>query len=109
MLDINKQEMKYSQSGQRVFIPQTDENGDIVYEGYKDSDGNFVPYLDSEGNKIPKGEEVEGFSEPTTFRANISNKLSEALVKEFGIDDSTSYCQLVTDKGYLPLKAGDVV
>lgn len=46
MLDINKQEMKYSQSGQRVFIPQTDENGDIVYEGYKDSDGNFVPYLD---------------------------------------------------------------
>ena len=64
MLDINKQEMKYSQSGQRVFIPQTDENGDIVYEGYKDSDGNFVPYLDSEGNKIPKGEEVEGFSEP---------------------------------------------
>ena len=75
MLDINKQEMKYSQSGQRVFIPQTDENGDIVYEGYKDSDGNFVPYLDSEGNKIPKGEEVEGFSEPTTFQANISNKL----------------------------------
>lgn len=109
MLDINKQKMKYSQSGQRVFIPQTDENGDIVYEGYKDSDGNFVPYLDSEGNKIPKGEEVEGFSEPTTFKANISNKLSEALVKEFGIDDSTSYCQLVTDKGYLPLKAGDVV
>lgn len=109
MLDINKQEMKYSQSGQKVFIPQTDENGNIVYEGYKDSDGNFVPYLDSEGNKIPKGEEVEGFSEPTTFQANISNKLSEVLVKEFGIDDSTSYCQLVTDKGYLPLKAGDVV
>ena len=24
MLDINKQEMKYSQSGQMVFIPQTD-------------------------------------------------------------------------------------
>lgn len=109
MLDINKQKMKYSQGGQRVFIPQTDENGDIVYEGYKDSDGNFVPYLDSEGNKIPKGEEVEGFSEPKTFQANISNKLSEALVKEFGIDDSTSYCQLVTDKGYLPLKAGDVI
>ena len=109
MLDINKQEMKYSQSGQRVFIPQTDENGDIVYEGYRGSDGEFVPYLDSKGNKIPKGEEVEGFSEPTTFQANISNKLSEALVKEFGIDDSTSYCQLVTDKGYLPLKAGDVV
>ena len=34
---------------------------------------------------------------------------SVGRVKEFGIDDSTSYCQLVTDKGYLPLKAGDVV
>ncbi len=41
MLDNNKQKMKYSQSGQRVFIPQTDENGDIVYEGYKDSDGEL--------------------------------------------------------------------
>ena len=85
MLDINMQGMKYSQSGQMVFIPQTDENGDIVYEGYKGSDGEFVPYLDSEGNKIPKGEEVEGFSEPTTFYANISNKLSEAITLRQGL------------------------
>lgn len=108
MLDINKQEMKYSQGGQKVFIYERDEDGNILYEGYPSDDG-FVYYHDLNGNKIPKGEEVEGFSEPTTFQANISNKLSEALVKEFGIDDSTSYCQLVTDKGYLPLKAGDVV
>ena len=31
------------------------------------------------------------------------------LVKEFGIDDSSSFCQIVTDKGYLPLQAGDVI
>ena len=30
-------------------------------------------------------------------------------MKEFGIDDSSTYVQIVTDKGYLPLKAGDVV
>ena len=41
--------------------------------------------------------------------ANISNKLSEVLVKEFGIDDSTSYCQITTDKGYLPIKSGDYI
>ena len=41
--------------------------------------------------------------------ANISNKLSEVLVKEFGIDDSSTYVQIVTDKGCLPLKAGDLV
>ena len=104
MLDINKQKMKYSQGGQKVFIYERDEDGNILYEGYQSDDG-FVYYHDSNGNKIPKGEEVEGFSEPKEFYANISNKLSEVLVKEFGIDDSTSYCQLVTDKGYLPLKA----
>ena len=31
------------------------------------------------------------------------------MVKEFGIDDSSTYVQIVTDKGYLPLKAGDLV
>lgn len=108
MLDINKQKMKYSQGGQKVFIYERDEDGNILYEGYQSADG-FVYYHDSKGNKIPKGEETEGFSEPKAFYANISNKLSEVLVKEFGIDDSTSYCQLVTDKGYLPLKAGDVI
>ena len=31
------------------------------------------------------------------------------LVKEFGIDDSSSYCQIVTNKGYLPIKSGDYI
>lgn len=98
MLDINKQTMKYSQHGQRV----------TIYE--KDDDGNIKYYVDGDGNKIPliAGEKV-GYSEPKEFYANISNKLSEVLVKEFGIDDSSTYVQIVTDKGYLPLKAGDLV
>ena len=83
MLDINKQEMKYSQSGQRVFIPQTDENGDIVYEGYNDSDGNFVPYLDSSATSyidfttcpmetlISKEEAATSPDKVTTFSPNL--------------------------------------
>lgn len=109
MLDINKQKMKYALQGQTVTIEETDEYGNPVYEGYTDASGNFIPYLDSHGNPIPKTKEVSGFSEPVTFYANISNKLSEVLVKQFGIDDSTSYVQIVTDKGYLPIKNGDVV
>lgn len=98
MLDINKQAMKYSQHGQRV----------TIYE--RDDDGNIKYYVDGDGNKIPLiADEKVGFSEPKEFYANISNKLSEVLVKEFGIDDSSTYVQIVTDKGYLPLKAGDVV
>ena len=98
MLDINKQLMKYSQHGQKV----------TIYE--KDDDGNIKNYVDGDGNKIPLiADEKVGFSEPKEFYANISNKLSEVLVKEFGVDDSSTYVQIVTDKGYLPLKAGDVV
>lgn len=98
MLDINKQKMKYSQHGQKV----------TIYE--KDDDGNIKYYVDGDGNKIPLiADEKVGFSEPKEFYANISNKLSEVLVKEFGVDDSSTYVQIVTDKGYLPLKSGDVV
>ena len=98
MLDINKQAMRYSQHGQKV----------TIYE--KDDDGNIKYYVDGDGNKIPLiADEKVGFSEPKEFYANISNKLSEVLVKEFGVDDSSTYVQIVTDKGYIPLKAGDVV
>lgn len=97
MLDINKQDMKYSLQGQTV----------TVYE--KDEDGNPKFYETSDGEKIYYTKKVDGFSEPVSFMANISNKLSEVLVKEFGIDDSTSYCQITTDKGYLPIKSGDYI
>ena len=110
MLEINKQEMKYSSQGKRISVYKRDGNGDIVYQSYVDADGNTIFYLDENGEKIPTIiDERIGFSDPQTFCANISNKLSEVLVKEFGIDDSSTYVQIVTDKGYLPLKAGDVV
>lgn len=97
MLDINKQEMKYSRQGEKVTIYDRYENGEIKY-------------IEMDGEKIPVVlREAIGFSDPVPFSANISNKLSEVLVKEFGIDDSSSYCQIVTDKGYLPIKAGDIV
>lgn len=98
MLDINKQLMKYSQHGQRV----------TIYE--KDEDGNIKYYVDGDGNKIPLiADEKIGYSEPKEFCASISNKLSEVFVKEFGIDDSSVYAQIVTDAGKLPLKSGDLV
>lgn len=98
MLDINKQKMRYSLQGQRITVYEKDDDGNIKY--YTDSDGHMIPMI---------ADETIGFSKPVGFRANISNKLSEVLVKEFGVDDSSSYLQIVTDKGYLPLKAGDVV
>lgn len=110
MLEINKQPMKYSLQGQKIKVYKKDAEGNIEYEGYTDSEGNFIPYLDGKGNKIPKVlREVTGYSEPKSFNANISNKLSETLLKEFGIDDSSNYCQIATNKGYLPLDVGDLI
>ena len=97
MLEANKQKMKYYKQGEKGTIYDSDENGNIKY-------------IEVDGEKIPVVlREAIGFSDPVSFSANISNKLSEVLVKEFGIDDSSSYCQIVTDKGYLPIKAGDIV
>ena len=53
MLKINQQEMTYSLIGEEVPEYETDENGNIKYDGYTDDDGNFIPYLDEDGNKIP--------------------------------------------------------
>lgn len=110
MLEANKQRMKYALHGKSIVIYEKDTFGEIIYEGYTDNDGKFIPYLDDDGNKIPKIiKEVDGYGEPVDFKASISNKLSETLIKEFGVDDSSNFCQIVTDKGYLPLDVGDLI
>ena len=108
-LKKNNQKMCYSLQGQTMEVEETDEYGNVIYESYEDDDGNICYYYDSQGNKIPRTKTVSGFSKPVPFEANISNKLSEVLMKEFGVDDSTNYAQICTDKGYLPIKAGDVI
>ena len=110
-LDINKQKMKYSLSLGLQPQYRRDDDGNIIYTGYTDDDGTFIPYLDEDGNKIPEvtGEPIEAYTEPVIFYSSISNKLSEATAKEFGIDDSTNYAQLVTDKNAFPLVEGALI
>lgn len=95
----NKQPMKYALQTGEIPIYQTDEDGNIIY------------YEDSEGNKIPleTGETEIGFSEPVSFLANINNKLDEVAWREYGIDNSTNYAQIVASKNVLPLKAGSII
>ena len=98
-LASNKQSMKYSLQGERIPIYETDEDGNIIY--YEDSDGNKIP--------IETGEHTTGYSQPVSFFANINNKLNEVVWKDFGIDDSTNYAQIITSKDELPLKVGSVI
>ena len=111
MLEINKQKMSYSQQSGKVPVYVTDDDGNIEYSSYTDSDGNVIYYLDEDGNKIPKttGEYTTGYEKPVVFYSSISNKLSEALIKEFGVDNSTNFVQIVEDKGKLPLYVNSVM
>ena len=98
-LQSNKQKMQYSLQDGRIPIYETDEDGNIIY------------YTDSEGNQIPieTGEYTTGYSQPIPFFANINNKLNEVVWKDFGIDDSTNYAQIIASKDELPLKVGSVI
>lgn len=110
MLDINKQAMKYSLQGQTVTIYERDDEGNILYEGYTDTEGNFIPYLDDEGNKMPKVlEEKTGFSKPEDFEANIAFSGGEAQTMEYGFNSSDFDAVILTDKGKYPFEKGDLI
>lgn len=94
-----KQKMKYALAGAEIPVYELDEYGNILY--YEDADGNKFP--------LETGDTKQGYHAPVDFEASINNKLDEVLVKEFGIDDSTNYSQIVTAKGYLPLKVGSLI
>lgn len=110
MLDINKQNMKYSRQGQRTVVYETDSEGNIIYEGYTDSEGNFIPYLDDDGNEIPRiKEEYIGYSLPVTFRANIAFSGGEAQAEEYGFNVADFDAVMLTERNELPLSKGDVI
>ena len=98
MLDINRQKMFYAKQIGQVPVYDTDEDGNLKYIVV---DGNKVP--------IETGEYTTGYDVPVPFYASISNKLSESLIKEFGVDNSTNFVQIVDDKGKLPFSVGDLV
>lgn len=97
--------MKYALQIGEVPIYNRDENGEIIYEHYEDSDGNIIYYLDENGNKIPSetGEYEVGYSEPHEFFGNIAMSGGEAEAVEYGIDVSAYDATLVMEKGVLPI------
>lgn len=98
MLDINKQKMQYALQNGRMPVYETDDEGNIKHI---EIDGEQVP--------VETGEYMASYEEPVSFCANISNKLSEVLIKEFGVDNSALFVQIVADKGKLPLAIGALV
>lgn len=107
----NKQKMKYALQIAEIPIYVTDENGNIEYDSYTDSEGNKIPYLDESGNKIPldSGEKEIVYSTPKDFKANISMSGGEAEAKEYGLSTADYEAVLNYSRGAFPLVEGALI
>lgn len=107
----NKQSMKYALQIREVPIYNRDENGEIIYEHYEDSDGNIIYYEDENGNKIPSktGESKIIYGTPQEFDANISTSGGEAEAQTFGLSLGDYEAVALYSKGSYPLAEGCLV
>lgn len=99
-LNKNKQQMYYSLPIGEQPIYELDENGNKV-----------IVHVDEEGNVYYKetGESEMLYSKPVKFENGISGRLSEVLVKEFGIDDSSMYAEMDIEANKYPIVAESLI
>lgn len=108
---INKQKMWYSLPGESDPVYVLDENGNIVYESYTDTDGNIIYITDDDGNRIPKmtGNTEQTYNEPVEFMCGISARIQQALIEAYGINDTTMYAQMDYLANEFPFVVGTLV
>lgn len=107
----NQQFMKYALQIGEVPKFETDENGNIRYEVYTDSDGNEFPILDENGNKIPMftGEYEMLYGEPIEFMGNIAMSGGEAEAVEYGLSIEQYSAVIVAERGAIPISEGAII
>lgn len=98
MLDRNKLDMRFALQRESVPVYERDENGEILY---CEVDGERVP--------IETGETESVYGRPESFRARISQTLTEAQRQAFGIDNSSVSAIITADKGLLPFQKGTCI
>lgn len=92
-----------------IYIRDDDEN--IIYDSYTDTEGNEIPYLDENGNKIPvtTGETKIIYGTPREFDANIATSGGEAEAQTFGLSLGDYEAVALYAKGSYPLVEGCLV
>lgn len=107
----NTQKMYYALQIGEVPIYNRDENGEIIYESYEDSDGNIIYILDDDGNKIPQetGETKIIYGTPQEFDANIAESGGEAEAQTFGLSVADYEAVALYGKGTYPIVIGSLV
>jgi hypothetical protein len=90
--------MKYSLFNSSTPEYERDEQGNIVYT---EVNGQQVP--------VETGEEIPAYATPVDFKASISSELNEMHVKSYGVDQSSIYAELVTEKNLVPITVGTLI
>lgn len=107
----NQQSMYYALQIGEVPIYARDNDGNIIYQSYTDSDGNEIFYLDDDGNKIPMdtGESMIIYGTPQEFNANIAESGGEAEAQTFGLSVADYEAVALCEKGAYPIVIGSLV
>lgn len=107
----NTQRMYYALQIGEVPIYARDNDGNIIYQSYTDSDGNEIFYLDDDGNKIPMdtGETQIIYGTPQEFDANIAESGGEAEAQTFGLSVADYEAVALYEKGAYPIVIGALV
>lgn len=107
----NTQRMYYALQIGEVPIYARDNDGNIIYQSYTDSDGNEIFYLDDNGNKIPMdtGESMIIYGTPQEFDANIAESGGEAEAQTFGLSVADYEAVALYEKGACPIVIGALV
>lgn len=107
----NSQKMYYALQIGEVQIPARDNDGNIIYQSYTDSDGNEIFFLDDDGNKIPMdtGESMIIYGTPQEFDANIAESGGEAEAQTFGLSVADYEAVALYEKGAYPIAIGALV
>lgn len=107
----NKQSMHYALQIGEVQIPVRDDDGNIIYQSYTDSDGNEIFFLDENGNKKPMetGESKIIYGTPQEFDANIAESGGEAEAQTFGLSVADYEAVALYEKGAYPIVIGALV
>lgn len=107
----NTQKMYYALQIGEVPIYNRDENEEIIYDYYEDSDGNIIYILDENGEKIPLGDGSTKiiYGTPQEFDANIAESGGEAEAQTFGLSVADYEAVALYEKGAYPIVIGCLV
>lgn len=99
----NQQQLQYALQLGETPICQTDEDGNIIYNSYTDSEGNTYSY------PLESGESEITYSTPKPFLANIAMSGGESEAQEYGLSISDYQAVILMERQAVPLTEGSLI